>query len=111
MGLTLFGDPACKLPVVTCVNIPEGVDGESVRAMLLERFGIEIAGSFGPLRGRIWRIGTMGYSCHMRNVLLTLGGLEAVLLRHGMRVPAGEALQAAMEVYEEEQAAQAARQA
>jgi len=107
MGMTLFGDPSCKLPVVTCVNVPEGVDGESVRSMLLNRFGIEIAGSFGPLRGRIWRIGTMGYSCSMRNVLLTLGALEAVLLRHGMRLPAGEALQAAMKVYEEASAAEA----
>jgi len=105
MGLTLFGDPSCKMPVVTCVNIPEGVDGESVRSMLLEMFGIEIASSFGPLKGRIWRIGTMGYSCSMRNVLLTLGALEAALLRHGMRVPAGEAVRAAMDVYEAEKAA------
>ncbi|CAG5084795.1 Purine catabolism protein PucG [Thermobacillus xylanilyticus] len=106
MGLRLFGDPSCKLPVVTCVNIPEGIDGESVRSMLLDAFGIEIAGSFGPLKGRIWRIGTMGYSCNMRNVLLTLGALEAALLRHGMRVPAGQAVQAAMDVYAEEQAVQ-----
>jgi Serine-pyruvate aminotransferase/archaeal aspartate aminotransferase len=105
MGLTLFGDPSCKLPVVTCVNIPDGIDGESVRSMLLDSFGIEIAGSFGPLKGRIWRIGTMGYSCSMRNVLLTLGALEAALMRHGMRVPAGQALQAAMDVYEEEKSA------
>jgi len=107
MGLTLFGDPSCKMPVVTCVNIPDGVDGESVRSMLLDAFGIEIAGSFGPLKGRIWRIGTMGYGCNMRNVLLTLGALEAVLLRHGVRVSAGEALQAAMDVYAEEKSAQA----
>lgn len=106
MGLRLFGDPSCKLPVVTCVNIPEEIDGESVRSMLLDAFGIEIAGSFGPLKGRIWRIGTMGYSCNMRNVLLTLGALEAALLRHGMRVPAGQAVQAAMDVYAEEQAVQ-----
>jgi len=106
MGLRLFGDPSCKLPVVTCVNIPEGIDGESVRSMLLDAFGIEIAGSFGPLKGHIWRIGTMGYSCNMRNVLLTLGALEAALLRHGMRVPAGQAVQAAMDVYAEEQAVQ-----
>jgi len=105
MGLTLFGDPSSKLPVVTCVNIPEGVDGDSVRAMLLEAFGVEIAGSFGPLKGRIWRIGTMGYGCNMRNVLLTLGALEAALVRHGVRVPAGGAVQAAMDVYEEEKAA------
>jgi len=100
MGLTLYGDAGCKLPVVTCVCIPDGVDGEAVRAMLLNSFGIEIASSFGPLKGRIWRIGTMGYSCSQKNVLHVLGALEAGLIRHGVQVPAGEALQAALACYE-----------
>ncbi|WP_168123158.1 alanine--glyoxylate aminotransferase family protein [Paenibacillus sp. HB172176] len=99
LGLQLYGDPACKMPMVTCVEIPEGIDGESVRAMLLGEFGIEIASSFGPLKGRIWRIGTMGYSCSKRNVLLTLGALEAVLLRHGAKLPAGAGVQAALDAY------------
>lgn len=99
MGLTLFGDPACKLPVVTCVNIPEGIEGESVRQMLLEQFGVEIASSFGPLAGKIWRIGTMGYSCRQTNVLHALGALEAALLRHGAAIDAGKAVQAALDVY------------
>ncbi|UOQ43698.1 alanine--glyoxylate aminotransferase family protein [Halobacillus salinarum] len=99
MGLTLFGSPSCKLPTVTCVNIPEGVDGESVRQMLLQEFGIEIASSFGPLQGKIWRIGTMGYSCRKENILFTLGALEAVLIRHGVRVHTGRALQAALDSY------------
>ncbi len=102
MGHRLYGDPACKLAVVTCIEIPAGIDGESVRSMLLEQFGIEIASSFGPLKGKIWRIGTMGYSCSKRNVLLLLGALEAVLLRHGADLPAGAAVQAALQAYEEE---------
>ncbi|MBB6675449.1 pyridoxal-phosphate-dependent aminotransferase family protein [Cohnella nanjingensis] len=101
MGVALYGDPSCKLPVVTCVEIPDGLDGESVRAMLLRLFNIEIASSFGPLKGRIWRIGTMGYSCRRDNVLHLLGAFEAVLLRHGVKLPAGAALQAALDVYEE----------
>ncbi|ASA19696.1 pyridoxal-phosphate-dependent aminotransferase family protein [Paenibacillus donghaensis] len=100
MGLELYGDPASKLTVVTCVLIPEGVDGEAVRSMLLERFGIEIASSFGPLKGLIWRIGTMGFSCRENNVLRLLGALEAVLLRHGHILPAGQGVQAALDVYE-----------
>lgn len=100
MGLELFGDPASKMPMVACIVIPEGVDGERVRGMLLHGFGIEIASSFGPLKGRIWRIGTMGYSCRQTNVLHTLGALEATLLRSGFRLPAGEAVQAALGVYE-----------
>ncbi|MDQ0495140.1 pyridoxal-phosphate-dependent aminotransferase family protein [Paenibacillus brasilensis] len=99
MGLTLFGDPDCKMPMVTCVNIPDGVDGESVRAMLLHEFGIEIASSFGALKGKIWRIGTMGYSCNKKNVLHLLGALEAALLRHRVPVHIGAASQAALDVY------------
>lgn len=99
MGLKPFGDAHHKLPCVTCVEIPSGVDGESVRSMLLQEFSIEIASSFGPLHGKIWRIGTMGYSCRKENVLAVLGGLEAVLIRHKVSVNRGEALQAALDVY------------
>ncbi|WP_150273073.1 pyridoxal-phosphate-dependent aminotransferase family protein [Paenibacillus tepidiphilus] len=101
MGLQLYGDPASKLTVVTCVLIPEGIDGEAVRTMLLQHFGIEIASSFGPLKGKIWRIGTMGYSCRENNVLRLLGALEAVLLRQGCKLPCGPGVQAALDVYEQ----------
>lgn len=99
MGLTLFGDKRFKLPTVTCVNIPQGVDGESVRRMLLDEFGIEIASSFGPLHGKIWRIGTMGYSCRKENILKLLTALEAVLIYHGVRINRGEGAQAALSMY------------
>ncbi|MCG3057097.1 alanine--glyoxylate aminotransferase family protein, partial [Escherichia coli] len=69
MGLSLFGDEISKLTPVTCVMIPNGINGEDVRSTLLDQFGIEIASSFGPLHGKIWRIGTMGYSCRQDNVL------------------------------------------
>ncbi|MCM3625809.1 alanine--glyoxylate aminotransferase family protein [Paenibacillus glycanilyticus] len=101
MGLTLYGDPSSKLPVVTCVSIPEGIDGESVRSMLLNAFGIEIASSFGSLKGKIWRIGTMGYSCRKQNVLQLLGALEGVLIRHGAKLHTGAGLQAALDVYDQ----------
>ena len=99
MGLKLFGDAHHKLPCVTCIEIPSGVDGESVRNMLLQEFSIEIASSFGPLHGKIWRIGTMGYSCRKENVLSVLGALEAVLIRHHVKVNRGEAIQSALDVY------------
>ncbi|WP_201008939.1 pyridoxal-phosphate-dependent aminotransferase family protein [Paenibacillus glycanilyticus] len=101
MGLAMYGDPSCKLPVVTCIAIPSGIDGESVRGMLLNAFGIEIASSFGSLKGKIWRIGTMGYSCRQQNVLQLLGALEAVLIRHGAKLHAGAGLQAALDVYDQ----------
>ena len=79
MGLKLFGDLEHKMPNVTGVHIPQGVDGEKVRRALLEQFNIEIGTSFGPLHGRIWRIGTMGYNAREDTVRATLDALEAVL--------------------------------
>lgn len=101
MGLSLYGNEDSKLPCVTCINIPGGIDGELVRNKLLHDFGIEIASSFGQLKGKIWRIGTMGYSCSRKNVLHVLGALEAVLIHEGHKLPAGEAVQAALLVYAE----------
>ena len=99
MGLKLYGDEAHKLPVVTAIEIPPGIDGESVRMMLLQDFEIEIASSFGPLKGKIWRIGTMGYSCRKKNIVHVLGALEAVLIRHKANIRVGLAVQAAIDVY------------
>ena len=100
MGLKIFGDKRHKMPMVTCVEVPEGVDGEGVRSMLLNDFGVEIAGAFGTLKGKIWRVGTMGYSCRKANVLHLLGALEATIIRQGGRVNRGEGLQAALEAYD-----------
>lgn len=99
MGLTIFGDIAHKMPVVTAINIPEGADGKKIRGMLLDDFGIEIATSFGPLDGKILRIGNMGYSSQKRNILILLGALEAVMLQNGVKVAKGEGVAAALAVY------------
>jgi (S)-ureidoglycine---glyoxylate transaminase len=82
MGLELFGDLEHKMPNVTGVCIPQGVDGEKVRRALLEQHGIEIGTSFGPLHGRIWRIGTMGVNASEVAVRTTLAALDAVLSAH-----------------------------
>ena len=79
LGLELFGDPANRLPMLTCVMIPDGVDDASVRGRLLEDYGIEIVGGFGPLKGKAWRIGLMGYSCSERNVHYLLAALGEIL--------------------------------
>lgn len=100
MGLTIFGDIKNKMPVVTAINIPEGIDGPTLRGQMLNEFGIEVATSFGPLDGKIIRIGNMGYSSQKRNILFTLGALEAVLIHNHVKVPAGDAVQAALAVYE-----------
>jgi (S)-ureidoglycine-glyoxylate aminotransferase len=99
MGLALFGDQRHKMPNVTGVFIPEQVPGDAVRGAMLEDFGIEIGTSFGPLHGRIWRIGTMGYGCRKDNVLTCLAALEATLRRFGFAAPAGAGVDAALAVY------------
>jgi (S)-ureidoglycine---glyoxylate transaminase len=99
MGLKLFGDQAHKMANVTGVHIPQGVDGDKVRRALLKDFNIEIGTSFGPLHGRIWRIGTMGYNARSDAVLQTLAALEAVLSGEKHKLARGAAVDAALDVY------------
>jgi (S)-ureidoglycine-glyoxylate aminotransferase len=82
MGLELFGDQKHKMANVTGVHIPAGVDGDAVRRAMLEQHNIEIGSSFGPLHGKIWRIGTMGYNAREDAVEQTLRALETVLRTH-----------------------------
>jgi (S)-ureidoglycine---glyoxylate transaminase len=99
MGLKLFGDQSHKMANVTGVHIPQGVDGEKVRRALLKDFNIEIGTSFGPLHGRIWRIGTMGYNARADAVLTTVGALEAVLAGENFKFSRGAGVDAALAVY------------
>ncbi|MBI2469230.1 MAG: alanine--glyoxylate aminotransferase family protein [Candidatus Rokubacteria bacterium] len=101
LGLELFGsEPAARrLPMITPVDVPDGVDELRVRRRMLHDFGIEIGAAFGPLQGKIWRIGTMGYSARRQNVLLCLAALEAVLRREGWRAAPGAGVEAALAHY------------
>jgi (S)-ureidoglycine---glyoxylate transaminase len=101
LGLTLFGaePPERRLPFITPIMVPEGVDELRVRHRLIADFGIEIGAAFGPLLGRIWRIGTMGYSARRENVLLALAALESVLRSEGWKAEAGAGVDAAVAHY------------
>jgi len=101
MGLALFGDQKHKMANVTGVFVPQGVDGEKVRHALLSHFALEIGTSFGPLHGKIWRIGAMGYNARSDTVLATLGALEAVLAGEGFGIARGAAVDAAFAVFRE----------
>jgi (S)-ureidoglycine-glyoxylate aminotransferase len=100
MGLTVFGDDRYRMTNVTGVHIPTGLNGEAVRTAMREQFEIEIGTAFGPLQGKIWRIGAMGYNAMKHKVLLTLAALEACLRREGYAVPLGEGVPAALEAWE-----------
>ena len=99
MGLKVFGDKKHKMPNVTGIYIPEGVNGDRARASMLNDFGIEIGTSFGPLHGRVWRIGAMGYNARKDTVLLTLGALETVLAGEGFKLKRGAGVDAALAAY------------
>ena len=101
LGLELFGDQEHRMNNVVGVLIPDGMDDAAVRAALLSDYGIEIGTSFGPLRGRIWRIGTMGYNARKDAVLTTLAAFEQVLRRAGASVIAGGGVGGAYEIYQE----------
>jgi (S)-ureidoglycine-glyoxylate aminotransferase len=75
--------------------VPEGIDEAGVRQQLLVEHGIEIMAAFGPLRGRVWRIGTMGTNACLPSVLAVLAGLEAVLASRGFPLQRGAAVDAA----------------
>lgn len=99
MGLEVFGDVKNKMSNVLGVIIPDGINGDRVRKLMLDDFSIEIGTSFGPLHGKVWRIGTMGYNARKDCVMQTLTALEAVLHHLGFRSPQGAALQAAWDRY------------
>ena len=99
MGLTVFGDDAHRMTNVTGVHIPDSVDGEAVRRAMRELFEIEIGTAFGPLQGKIWRLGAMGYNAMKHKVLLTLAALESCLRMEGFALPMGEAVPAAIEAW------------
>jgi alanine-glyoxylate transaminase/serine-glyoxylate transaminase/serine-pyruvate transaminase len=101
MGLELFVSKAAdRLVTVTAINIPAGIEDGRVRRQLLDEFNIEIAGGLGPIKGKIWRVGLMGYSCQETNILLFLASFEKTLQDQGFRLPAGAGVAAAIQSYQ-----------
>jgi alanine-glyoxylate transaminase / serine-glyoxylate transaminase / serine-pyruvate transaminase len=79
LGFELFAAEGHRLPQLTTVWVPEGVDEAAVRATLLDRYGIEVGGGLGDFAGKVWRIGCMGHTARHRNVTLLLGALAEAL--------------------------------
>ena len=78
-GLTLWAEKGSRLPELTTVHVPDGVDSASVRRTLLDAYSIEIGGGVGAWATSIWRIGCMGHTARLRNVTLLLAALRDVL--------------------------------
>ncbi len=86
MGLGLHADEGYRLPVLTTVKIPDGVNDGEVRGALLKRHSIEVGGGLGDLRGKVWRVGLMGESSTEGNVLLFLSALGRILAEQGVQL-------------------------
>jgi alanine-glyoxylate transaminase/serine-glyoxylate transaminase/serine-pyruvate transaminase len=99
MGLSMFVEKPYRLWSLNTVSIPAGIDDAKVRKSLLEEYNLEIGGGLGPLKGKIWRVGLMGYSSNQTNVLYFLTALEQTLRQQGFEVPRGAGITAAKEVY------------
>ena len=79
MGLTLFAEEGSRLPELTTVRVPEGVDSAAVRRYLLERHNLEIGAGAGAFASSVWRIGLMGHNARPDAVLLVLAALQDAL--------------------------------
>jgi len=79
IGLSLHVKREFRLPTLTTVCIPEGVDGKALSRKLLDEYNIEIGGGLGELGGKVWRIGLMGYNSCQESVDRLVTALQEVL--------------------------------
>ena len=79
LGFELWAQEGHRLPELTTVTLPQGLDDKEGRQTLLERYGIEVGGGLGPVVGKVWRIGCMGHTARLRNVRMLLGALEELV--------------------------------
>jgi alanine-glyoxylate transaminase/serine-glyoxylate transaminase/serine-pyruvate transaminase len=99
LGIKYAAQEGHQLPMLNAIHIPEGIDDVTVRKALLERYGIEIGGGLGAFKGKVWRIGLMGYGSRKNNVLLLLSAMEQLLNEQGLKFEHGSSIAAANEVY------------
>lgn len=100
MGLRFFVPESERLAQLNLVEVPEGVDEAVIRRALLGSYNLEIGAGLGPLAGKVWRIGLMGYASRPENVLLCVSALEAVLSKLNAPIHRGQAIDAVQNVYE-----------
>ena len=99
LGFELHVLSPYRLPSLTTVKIPAGLDEAKIRQTLLEQHNIEIGAGLGPLRGKVWRIGLMGQNAALPIVLTLLTALEQILRAQGRLEKPGISLQAAQKAF------------
>lgn len=101
LGLALHAQEAYRLPPLTTVRVPEGVDDMKLRQFLLNNYNIEVGGGIGALQGQILRVGLMGFGSTEQNVLLLLLALDDALLQQNYALDKGAGVAAAVRSYGE----------
>jgi alanine-glyoxylate transaminase/serine-glyoxylate transaminase/serine-pyruvate transaminase len=100
IGIDYATQAGCALPQLNAVWIPADIDDAKLRKALLDRFGIEVGAGLGAFKGKVWRIGLMGYASRQANVFALLAALEQLLAEQGHRFDRGAGLAAANNVYQ-----------
>jgi aspartate aminotransferase-like enzyme len=108
MGLELFSPDEERSAVVTAVNAPDGVDAGELVSLLRDRYGITLAPGQGPLKGRVFRIGHIGWF-DIFDITTALAGVELGLTELGADVERGVAVTRALEAWEGEVERQSSR--
>jgi len=96
LGLKMLVNPQYRLPTLNTVIIPEGVDDIKLRRYLLEKFKLDIGGGFGRLKGKVWRVGLMGYSSSADNVLFFIPAISRALALQGFKTDLAAGLDAVL---------------
>ncbi|HET7855302.1 MAG TPA: alanine--glyoxylate aminotransferase family protein [Gaiellaceae bacterium] len=99
MGLELFSPDDDSSAVVTTVRVPDGIDGNQLLLDLRDRFGITFAPGQGPLKGKVFRIGHIGYF-DVFDITTALAAIELALGEAGAEIERGVAVTRALETYE-----------
>ncbi|MFH1943519.1 MAG: alanine--glyoxylate aminotransferase family protein [bacterium] len=97
MGIGYVAQKGFELPMLNAVSVPDGVDDAAVRKQLLREFNIEIGGGLGDFKGKVWRVGLMGCSSTIANVMLFLSALEKCLADQEHDFDRGSSIAAAVE--------------
>ena len=103
MGLELFSPDDDSSAVVTAVRVPEPIDGSQLLLDLRDRFGITLAPGQGPLKGKVFRVGHLGYY-DVFDITTALAGIELALAEAGADIERGVAVTRALETYEHQPA-------
>src|SRR5699024_4898650 len=93
LGIPLLTKEEASSPTVTAIQ-PDDVDAEALRAQVKKEFGLEIAGGQQHLKGKIIRVGHMGY-CAPKDILQIVGLLEIGFQRVGKKITLGQGVAAA----------------